>query len=621
MLGIITLICLALYCFFKLKHYHLTHKISGTSAEWPCTERTFEFNSKAVKYQAFSVSLIVIAYIICLWPFSLIECSNIFIYFYHLATASFFPAMCIIGIGLILYRKNHQKSITIGPEQIELDGINYINIKINDIKTIHRNGNKYKFTLNDGKQKQIIISENYNQVNDLFHIFESLRQYIKYGNNYQNNPGFRKRNHIAKKILRSTGISISAVIYISIFLLIVFQSYCCIQDSYSEKIDTYAMYNAIGSQQDQKENAWDYYSKAAACYIELDEQVQIKLKKNVNADNYILDEQDEKILKDWYIDNLDTLELIKKAGSINYCHAEYDPFPKSESRNKYDKDFSLITSFIRNLYRGYIAGVLTYDQLELFDMLLSTARHFSNERALYSSLISYGFVKLAITSIDSVNNLNDEKINLLKLRLNHYFPDNIRRINFQAERIEDYSTYRVISESPINPPYPTPFNLFYILAGTQKSYISKIDKQFDIIEDKIKNNITITEAPDKKIPSFNILSFQNIINGKILQRAYRSSREASTVLNSADLIFALEQYKIVTGTYPADISDLTESGYEAVLPEDAYSPGNKIIYRNDGVRAVLYSVGKNRIDDKGHNTRNKPDNKLKDHIYWERILK
>jgi hypothetical protein len=67
---------------------------------------------------------------------------------------------------------------------------------------------------------------------------------------------------------------------------------------------------------------------------------------------------------------------------------------------------------------------------------------------------------------------------------------------------------------------------------------------------------------------------------------------------NAPLACALERYYLAHGNYPAQLDDLLPR-FAARLPTDAMS-GKPLVYRRESAQAfVLYSLGKNLVDDGG----------------------
>ena len=101
---------------------------------------------------------------------------------------------------------------------------------------------------------------------------------------------------------------------------------------------------------------------------------------------------------------------------------------------------------------------------------------------------------------------------------------------------------------------------------------------------------------------------------------YKVSQRADTHLLAGYFLLDLEEYHLMKGHYPVDVSHLRQAGLTSELPDDPDSDG-KIIYRNDGQRAILYAVGGNAKDDDGYKDGGGTDKKRDDIIYWQKNLK
>ena len=68
--------------------------------------------------------------------------------------------------------------------------------------------------------------------------------------------------------------------------------------------------------------------------------------------------------------------------------------------------------------------------------------------------------------------------------------------------------------------------------------------------------------------------------------------------DNTTIAIALAQYHRAHGSYPAELAGLAPK-YLPAVPLDRFS-GKALIYRPAGNGFLLYSVGRNGVDDKGH---------------------
>lgn len=93
--------------------------------------------------------------------------------------------------------------------------------------------------------------------------------------------------------------------------------------------------------------------------------------------------------------------------------------------------------------------------------------------------------------------------------------------------------------------------------------------------------------------------------------------KTATACDLASVAMALELYRIEEGAYPYELSSLVPK-YIRNVPIDRFSPdGEPIRYRKEDGRYLLYSVGKNGVDEKGVGARGKVSNiPPEDDISW-----
>ena len=70
-----------------------------------------------------------------------------------------------------------------------------------------------------------------------------------------------------------------------------------------------------------------------------------------------------------------------------------------------------------------------------------------------------------------------------------------------------------------------------------------------------------------------------------------------TVIDEVRIACALERHHLANGAYPETLGELVPVSLKAV-PLDLYSR-QPLVYRRDGASYLLYSTGKNRVDDGG----------------------
>ena len=203
--------------------------------------------------------------------------------------------------------------------------------------------------------------------------------------------------------------------------------------------------------------------------------------------------------------------------------------------------------------------------------------------------------------------------------LKEHFPAGLPSLSVEGEIIINCSFYDdMVNVKKV--PIQTPLNHMFLMFGSRTGTEAYVRKHYAVMLEKAHKGV---EAEKKR---FSIMSFPmmrnvffSVLDGSFA-RVYKLSRRADTNLLAAYFLIDLEEYKLMKGSYPVEVSQLTQAGLTSQLPNDPDTDG-KIIYLNDGERAVLYAVGSNAKDDGGYKSDKNCDTKRGDIIYWQRDLK
>lgn len=415
-----------------------------------------------------------------------------------------------------------------------------------------------------------------------------------------------------------------ACVSFSFYLLVLglpffYTSYCCIDYDFFRK-DYTALFNSMGAETKQSENAWPYYIKAAVNYKNLEESFQNNLKENFKYSNSHLTNEQINELKKWFEANSESWENLKKASSINYCNVIYKNISfieiadQNDFTNTPDAFIYPIMNFYGNLTSGQTEGIFDLSWLKLFQIELGTSRHFVNGKTFKQQLLGYQMLKLGVKLLANQENYTHEDLQEVRNALKKYLPAGLPEPNAEGEIFMICDSYadELGSLPMVTPLYPGLKELGSV-SGTEKY----ARKQYQSVIEKIRTGV------DKN----SIFSISNFLtnrkeffskNDKTTNKVYQIYELVNTYLSAAYFLINLEEYNLIKGSYPVNISQLREAGLTSELPNDPYSQC-KINYCNDGKRAILYSAGENTKDDGGY-TDKKSSGQRDDIIFWQRNL-
>jgi hypothetical protein len=217
------------------------------------------------------------------------------------------------------------------------------------------------------------------------------------------------------------------------------------------------------------------------------------------------------------------------------------------------------------------------------------------------------------------NSYDLEDLQKVRNILKEHFPEGLSSLSIEGEILITCSIYdNMINYKKI--PVQTPLNPMFLIYGSISGTEAYARKHYAAILEQVHKGIEI-ESKDFSITNFPIMRnmFFGLLDGSIA-KIYKLSQRTGTNLSAAYFILDLEEYKLIKGYYPEDVSQIKKAGLTSQLPDDPDTDG-KIIYLNNGERAILYAVGPNGKDDGGYKDNQDTNKKRDDIIFWQRNLK
>jgi len=614
MLGIFLIICMAIYWFIELKIYSLFKDEHIEPVELDSEGRTYNICNRAVILLVISLIVILMGYVGCAWPYLLVEGVGKSDYIVLLITWGLCP---VSGIAYACYViiKSRQGYIRISRDEIEYKRYKSFSIKVDDIKKI-----SYSYRIHfkeKGKKPVRVYLYGFYKKREICSLMEQLKEHCA-------KVSGRERSIAHRLSSWKPGMKLakyfSAFYIILISLLLLYTSYCCIDYDFFRK-DYTAIFNALGAEPNQPENAWPHYVEAAVSYVELEGDYLEIIREgslNYNRGQLNLTDEQEDNLRKWFDENTSSWASLKKATSINYCNATYenisimDGTVRDDFSNPSDTGYGQIGRLYSNANAGRLAGVLDLDWFELFRMQLMSSKHFVNGKSIMDQLAGYDCLRRSINLLAGRDDYELEELHEVRKTLKEHFSTGLPSLSIECEILISCSTYdHIIKMMKI--PVQTPLNPMFLTLGTSTGTEAYIRKHSAYALEEARKGI---EVERKFFSITNPLIIRNTIFDFIAPfgNVYKVYQRADAHLLAGYFLLDLEEYHLMKGHYPVNVSQLREAGLTSELPDDPDSDG-KIIYRNDGQRAILYAVGGNAKDDEG------VDKKRDDIIYWQKNLK
>ncbi len=620
MLGIFLIICLAVFLLIELKAYRLLKDNYNEPVEIGSNERTYEVCYRAVVLHGVSSVVMLLGYVGCVWPYLFIEGIDRSTYIYGIAMFGLMPVLVIAYFCYLVFR-NARGYIKISTDEIEYQRHKHFTINIRDIKKISYSGMCcYRIHLKEkGKKPLHVHLGGFCKKKEICSLMKQLRDYSA-------KVSGRDRSLAHKLSPWRLGMILNyyfALCIIALVLLLFYTSYCCIDYDFFRK-DYTAQFNAMGAALGQSENAWPHYVQAAVNYTKLERDFREIIEDSLKSGQWDLTGDQEDNLRKWFNKNASSWASLKEVVSINYCNATYehisllDNTDRDDFSHPSDSGYNQIRRLYSNANAGRLAGVLDLDWFDLFQMQITSSKHFINGKSFMDQLVGYAMLRRSIKLLAEQDSYELEDLHKARKMLKGQFPAGLPSLNIEGEILIYCSSYDDMINLPRKIPVQTPLNAMFLMCGSSTGTEAYARKHSTAILEQAHKGIEV-EPKGFSITHFPIMRDMLFFDGSIA-KVYRVSQRADTNLLAAYFLLDLEEYQLIKGCYPVDVSLLRQAGLTSQLPDDPDTDG-KIVYRNDGQRAILYAVGQNAKDDGGYKDDRDSDKKRDDMIYWQRNLK
>jgi len=622
MLGVFLIICLVAFLFIRLKSYNLLKDDYIESVKIDSNSRTYNVCHRAVVLNAVSLIIMLLGYIGCAWPYLFIEGIDKISYFVGITIYGLVPLL-LIPFACYLHIRNANGYIRISTDEVEYKRHKAFSVKVSDIRKITSLGScSYKIYLKEKGKKSLHVNL------DGFYKKKEICSLIKQLRDYSAKISGRDSSFAHKLISWKLGIILGeyypALCKIVLVLLLLYTSYCCIDYDFFRK-DYTAQFNALGADPNQSENAWPHYIQSAVNYTKLEGDFQEIIEDSLKYGQLDLTDDQDNNLRKWFNENASSWTSLKKAVSINYCNVTYEHISLVDSMNRdifsnpSDTGYGKIRYLYSNANACRLAGILDLDWFDLFQMQLISSKHFVNGKTFIDQLVGYALLGKSIKLLAGQESYQLNDLQKARTLLKEHFPVGLPSLSIEGEILIYCSSYDdMINFKKI--PVQTPLNPMFLAFGPSTGTEASARKNFTVILEQAQKGIEV-EQKGFSITDFPIMRnmLLSILDGSIVN-VYKNSQRADANLLAAYFLLDLEEYQLIKGCYPVDVSQLKQAGLTSQLPDDPDTNG-KIIYRNDGQRAILYAVGPNLKDDGGYKDDKDSDKKRDDRIYWERNLK
>ncbi|MBP7051547.1 MAG: hypothetical protein KBE65_11075 [Phycisphaerae bacterium] len=394
-----------------------------------------------------------------------------------------------------------------------------------------------------------------------------------------------------------------------------------------------------------KDNAWPYYERAMRLVVEPNETVQnASWFKYLAPPEELLTPQDRKVVEDWIADNpLAWLQF--EFGSVRgYCHRAYRR--ARGTSNLLDVIDNPPPVKLRRLAQlGLWKSRLAVEQGRTDDALaccmtiLHAGAHWQTNAFLIEQLVGQAIGREAcreILRIVAAAPLSVSELSDLETRLLQVYPQGYLGVHFEGERLMtlDMVQYCFTSGGPggghrvaagyvadlkaavgDSPPMPdgiatsigVGLSMFHASRNNTVAKVDRVNKRLREttglspyerraggVEDLVKTVGGIEMYRYALV--YTLLPAERRVSELTFQR--RADYEALLT------VIAAKRYCLEKGSYPPDLETLVRDAYLREVPMDPYS-GAPLVYRRTTDGFILYSVGRDFIDNGGEPSRDK----------------
>jgi hypothetical protein len=149
----------------------------------------------------------------------------------------------------------------------------------------------------------------------------------------------------------------------------------------------------------------------------------------------------------------------------------------------------------------------------------------------------------------------------------------------------------------------------------QNQHFDELLARLDSADTRLDLDRAIPSGPEKLANAFDRYYYFFLrITGSIYSKVEQRYLALKTQLEETRLASALERFRIAHGAYPETLSELVPD-FLPRLPQDPYADAPLIYRRVEGGTFLLYSVGRNRVDDGGKIDPQKPEKGQADAVW------
>jgi len=392
---------------------------------------------------------------------------------------------------------------------------------------------------------------------------------------------------------------------------------------------------------DESLNAAPLYQKAFELYVKEPNVAGDKLLDAIKDRQKLAELTPEELagLKQWIADNNNAIEVFKQATNKPYC------WWKREAKNNFMFDILLPKlSEIRKfgyLLRWKAKLAASEDRIdEAIDDVLTCYRagmHCKGPRTLVEQLVGMALENLVCNTSFVI--LQEKEIDSLKLQafqneFEKLIASDTFTVNFEVEKFCFYDIiqrcftdngcgsghliagsvivwngdiYIVESNEEIVKKYAISLGLALVMANRHET-TEKFEEAYKKIEQWTKTTPwqkhLMNFNADRELSLENVSAVKRIRNsfyyslmpaiGKVIEISCRNKVSCEAAVT----MLAIMRYKQDKGEFPETLEQLVEAGYVKELPMDPFSD-KALVYKKTGGNFILYSVGKNFVDDGG----------------------
>ena len=380
---------------------------------------------------------------------------------------------------------------------------------------------------------------------------------------------------------------------------------------------------------DPNENARPFYDKAVGLYVKCPQALDAKHPRRDSLSDF--NDVEIKLLSGWLAENQGMFDVLQQGAERKYCWSEYSGDVSGVLKYSIKTVPSIMDSLMKSLvgYRKVAYAVMWRSNYRAYNgrieealsdciLLSKLGDHMQGNGLLVEQLIGVAIEALGIGQVLELVERPDVPVDTLgnirnQIEIEYSKSDAV--ITLEAEKVFWYDLIqhgftddgkgngRVLKDGAVLvvADWKDALWKFVSFSYPDRQQVTGIIDNYFYQAGRLQQTTPWqlhlndqTENWERMLRASYLLRMLGPAHDRIAQLCWRLRAHRKAMLTA----LAVLHYKKENAGYPADLAELVSAGYMKTIPIDPYSE-KPLVYRKKGDNFLLYSIGRNFIDDGG----------------------